>query len=79
MTCRACVQLPLDTDGIYARIDIKILKITSDLLFHLTALDNRSNPDIGTLNKERGGIFQNAVPKYSKQNSYGIKMKYDLK
>ena len=28
MTCRACVQLPLDVDGIYASIDTKFLKKT---------------------------------------------------
>ena len=35
MTCRACVQPPPDLDGIYARIDTKILKTPQILLVHL--------------------------------------------
>ena len=57
MTFRACVQLPLDVDGIDSRIDTQIMKTTHDLLVHLAALDDGRNTDIGTLNKYRGEIF----------------------
>ena len=53
MTCRACVQLPLDVYG----IDTKILEKPHDLLVQLAALENGRNPYIYTLNKYRGGIF----------------------
>ena len=33
-----------------------MLKTPHDLLFHLVALDNGINPDIGTLKKEKGDI-----------------------
>ena len=56
MTCRACVQLPLGVDGIYASIYTQILK-NNILLVHLAALDNGRNTDIGTLKKDKGGIF----------------------
>ena len=55
MTCRACIQLPLDVAEIDSSIDIPMLK--KKLLFHLAALDNGRNPDIGTLKKYRGEIF----------------------
>ena len=35
MTCRACVQLLFDEDGIDASINTKMLKTPHDLLFHL--------------------------------------------
>ena len=57
MTCRDCVKLPLYVDGIYSIIDTQMLITPRDLLVHLAALDNRRNPDIGTLKKNRGGIF----------------------
>ena len=57
MTCRACVQLPLNVGGIDSSIDTKILKNPHILLFQLVALDNFRKPDIGTLNKDRGEIF----------------------
>ena len=57
MNFRACVQLPLDEDGIYFSIDTQILKIPLDILVHLEALYNGINSDIGTLKKDRGGLF----------------------
>ena len=57
MTCRACVELPLDVDGIDSIIDTKSIKNPHDLLFHLAALDNVINIDIDTLKKYRGEIF----------------------
>ena len=57
MTSRACVQLPLDVDGIDASINSQIMKTPNDLLGHLAALDNGRNPYIGTLKKEKGDIF----------------------
>ena len=62
ITFRDCIQIPLDIDGIYASIDTQILK-THIILVHLEALDNGRNPDIGTLKKDKGEIFQNAAPK----------------
>ena len=52
MTCRACVQLPLDIDFIDARIDNQNLKTPHDLIVHLADLYNGRNPDIGTLKKD---------------------------
>ena len=57
MSCRACVQLLLDVDEIDASINNQILKTPHDLLFHLAALGNGRNPEIGTLKKEKGDIF----------------------
>ena len=57
MTCRDCVQLPLDMDVVYASIDTQILKPPQNLSVHLVALYCGRKPDIGTLKKERGGIF----------------------
>ena len=57
MTCRSCIQLPLDVDGIGARIYTQMMKTPHILLVHLAYLENRRNPDIGTLKKERGDIF----------------------
>ena len=52
-----CVQLALYVDGRGASIDTQILKHPHILLEHLAALENKINPDIGTLKKERGDIF----------------------
>ena len=54
---RACIQLPLDIDGIDSKIDTQMIKNPHYLLFHLAALDNGRKPDIGTLKKDRGDIF----------------------
>ena len=51
MTCSTCVQLPLDVDGIYARIDNQMLKPSNNMLVQLAALYYGRNPDIGTLKK----------------------------
>ena len=37
ITCRACVQLPLDVYGIDSSIDTQIMKNPHDLLVHLAA------------------------------------------
>ena len=57
MNCKACVRLPLYVDGIYHSIITQVLKTSHIILVHLEALDNMRNPDIFTLNKERGYIF----------------------
>ena len=57
ITCRACVQLPLDLDDIDSRIDTQMLKTPHDCLVHLAALDNVIKPDIGTLKKDTSDIF----------------------
>ena len=57
MTFRACVKLPLNVDGIDARINTQMLKPPHDLIVQLAALDNGINPEIGTLKKEKGYIF----------------------
>ena len=57
MNFRACVQFPLDVDGIYASIDTQMLTFPHILLVHLADLDNGRNPDIGTRKKDRGDIF----------------------
>ena len=54
---RACVQLSIDVDGIYAIINTQILKTPHDILFHLEAYENGRKPEIGTLNKKKGYIF----------------------
>ena len=53
MTFRACVKLPLYVDGVDTRINTQMLKPPHDLLFHLEALENVINPDIGTLKNEK--------------------------
>ena len=68
MTCRACIKLQLNVDGIDASIDTKMLKNSHILLFQLVALDNFRKPDIGTLNKDRGGIFSECCAENSKAN-----------
>ena len=62
ITCRSCVQLSLDLDGIDASIYTQILK-KNDTLVHLADLYNGRNPDIGTLKKDRGGIFSECCTK----------------
>ena len=57
MTCRACVQLPLDVDGIDSIIDTQMLKTPHNMIVHFAALDHGRNPDIGTLKKDRCDIF----------------------
>ena len=57
MTCRACVQLPLDVNGIEASINTKMLKIPHDIIVHLATLENAKKPHIGTLKKDKVYIF----------------------
>ena len=66
MSSRACAKLPLDVDGIDDRIDTQILKTPHIILFHLAALNNGRNSDIGTLKKERGDIFLECCTKIFK-------------
>ena len=47
----------MDVYRIYDTIYTQIIKPPHYLLFHLGDLDYGRNPDIGTLKKERGGIF----------------------
>ena len=57
LTCRACAQLPLDVDVIYARIYTQIMETIHDILVQLVDLDYGRNPDIGTLKKDKRGGF----------------------
>ena len=57
MTCRPCIKILLDVDGIDTSIDTKMIPPPHILLVHLAALDNGINPDIATLKKYRGYIF----------------------
>ena len=75
MTYRSCVQLPLVVDGVDDIIDSKILGKTI-LLVHLADLGHGINPDIVTLNKERGDIFSEYCTKRFKESSYIMSMKY---
>ena len=68
MTCRACIKLPLDVDGIDASIDTHMLEIPHILLFHSAALDNGRKLDIGTLKKDRGDIFSECCAESFKAN-----------
>ena len=68
MTCRSCVQLLIDVDGIDASINTQIMKTLHDLLLHLAALDNGRNLDIGTLNQEKGYIFSEYCTESLKEN-----------
>ena len=56
MSCSSSAQLPMDVDGIDSSIDTQILK-NNIILVHLATLENRRNPDIGALKKNRGDIF----------------------
>ena len=53
----ACVQFPIDANGIDSSIYIEILETHHGVLFHLAHLDSLVNTVIGTLKKERGDIF----------------------
>ena len=63
MTCRACVKLPLDVDGIDARIDTQMMKPLHILLIYLGALENERNPNMGTINEDKGDIFSECCTK----------------
>ena len=65
MTCRAYVQLPPYLNGIDARIDNQMIKNPHVILFYFADLENRINPDIGALKKERVDIFKSAVHRAS--------------
>ena len=79
MTCIACIQLTLDVGGIYSSIDTKIMVKPHILIVHLAALDNEGNPDINTLNKDRGDIFSECCAEGFKGNFYVMSMKYYFK
>ena len=68
MTCRECIQLPLDVDGIDSIIDTHMLKKTHILLAQLAYWDNGRNPDIGILKKYRCDIFSECCAEISKEN-----------
>ena len=57
MTCKSCVQLPLDSNGIDASINTQILKTCHNLQVHLEDLENGRKSEIDTLQKEKGEIF----------------------
>ena len=57
MRYRDSVKLPRDVYVIDAIINNQMLKTSHDLLLHLVDLNNGINPDISTLNKDRGDIF----------------------
>ena len=57
MTCRDCVQIPLDIEGTDTSIGTQMLKPPHDLLVQLSALEYGIKPYIGTLKKERGDMF----------------------
>ena len=57
MTCRSCVQLLLNVNGIDTSINTHMVKLPHDLIVYLEDLENGRNPDIGTLKKEKGEIF----------------------
>ena len=47
----------IDVDGVDASINTQMIEKTHDILFHLAYLDNGREPDIRTLDKEKGDIF----------------------
>ena len=57
MTYRACIQIPLDVDKIYASIDNKMLKTPPDILVHLASLNIWIKPNIDTIKESRGEVF----------------------
>ena len=57
MTCRECVQLPLDLYAIGPFIDTQTMKAPHDLILHLEALYYGIKPYIFTFKKKRGDIF----------------------
>ena len=63
MNCRACIQLPLYVDGIYASIDTQMLKIPYSSIPLGVFFDNRINPDTGTFKKEKREIFSGCCTK----------------
>ena len=75
IACRDCIQLPLDVYGIDAIIDTKILENSHTTLAHLVDLDKGRNPNIVTLKKYRGEIFQNAALKDLRQFFYVMSTK----
>ena len=54
MNFRACVQLPLDVDGIYASIGTQMPKTPHILISQLADLNNEIKIGISTLKKNRG-------------------------
>ena len=74
MTCRFCVQLPLDLDGVDDSINTQILKTPHILLSHLWALDNGRNSYIGKLRKREEIYFHTAALKALNKNTYVIAM-----
>ena len=54
MSCRVCVQLPLDTNAIYSNINNQIPNTPHVLLVCLSDFYNGRNPDTFTLNKYKG-------------------------
>ena len=67
MTCRACVQIPLDSYGIDSIIDTQNLKKPHDMLVNLAALDYERNPNIVTINREGRDIFLECCTEISKE------------
>ena len=67
MTCRACIQLPLDIGGIDASMYTEMIRNPHILLVNLASLYNERNPDIGTLKKDRGGIFSECCKEIFKE------------
>ena len=68
MTCRDCVQLPLDVDGIDSSIDTQMLKTPHVLLFQFASIYYGGNTYIGTLKKDGGASVRNAAPKALNKN-----------
>ena len=76
MTCRACVQTPLDADLVDYRIDTQMMKTPHIILIHLANLDNGINPCVGKLNKEREEIFSEFCTESLKINSFVMSTNY---
>ena len=57
MTSRACVQLPLYSNGIGVIIDSQITNTPHGILVHLAALENGINSDIDSLKYIYGVYF----------------------
>ena len=72
MTCRACVQLILDVDGVDSIINTQMLKTPHDILVHLAALDHGRNPEFGTFKKDKGGIFSECCIESFKEKSLNM-------
>ena len=69
MACRACVQILLYVDGIYAGINNQMPKTPHDLIVHLADFDNGRNPEIGTIKKEKGYIFSECCTESFKEKN----------